>query len=51
MSDLTDYPWNVHVSMGGVSFYGPGMESKMEAESIKNVVESDADVDVEVIHQ
>jgi hypothetical protein len=45
------YPWNVHVTLGGVSFDGPGMESEMEAEAIKNIVEQDTDADVEVIRQ
>lgn len=45
------YPWNVRVDLGGVTFEGPGMESEMEAEAIKTIVESDADVEVEVFHQ
>jgi len=45
------YPWNVHVSAGGVSFTGPGMESRTEADAIADMVESELDADVEVIRQ
>lgn len=47
------YPWNVRVDVGGVTFHGPGMESEMEAEAIKNVVEgADSELDtVEVVRQ
>lgn len=48
---LGTYPWNVRVDLGGVTFEGPGMESRDEAESIKHVVETSADVDVEVFKQ
>ncbi|MFC7216507.1 hypothetical protein ACFQO4_20825 [Saliphagus sp. GCM10025334] len=53
MTQAHRYPWNVRFDLGGVTFDGPGMESKREAESIKNIVEStaDADVDVEVFKQ
>lgn len=51
MALTSSYPWNVRVSLGGVTFEGPGMESEMEAEAIKNAVESSADVDVEVFRQ
>lgn len=51
MTDLTNYPWNVHLSMGGVSFYGPGMETEAEAKQIKEIVESSEGVDVEVVEQ
>jgi hypothetical protein len=45
------YPWNVHVSVGGVSFTGPGMESRTEADAIADIVEDEIDGDVEVIRQ
>lgn len=46
------YPWNVRVDIAGVTFEGPGMESKIEAEGIKHVVEESADVqNVEVFRE
>lgn len=48
MTDSSGYPWNVRVTLGCVSFSGPGMESKDEAEAIAGFVERDADVDVDV---
>jgi hypothetical protein len=50
-TDSSHYPWNVQVHLGGVTFEGPGMESKQEAESIKQIVEESAGVDVEVFQQ
>lgn len=43
MTDPSDYPWNVRISIGGVSFIAPGMESEQEAEAIKSIVESSSD--------
>ncbi|WP_276257183.1 hypothetical protein [Halomontanus rarus] len=53
MTLTSSYAWNVRFDLGGVTFEGPGMETKREAESIKNIVEADAnaDVDVEVFKQ
>jgi hypothetical protein len=49
---LSGYPWNVRVDAGGVTFEGPGMESRIEAEAIKSIVEESADVqNVEVFRQ
>ena len=46
------YDWNVHIVVGGVSFEGPGMETRAEAEAIKNIVESEDGVQkVEVFRQ
>lgn len=46
------YNWNVHIVVGGVSFEGPGMESRQEANAIKVIVEDSADVQkVEVFKQ
>jgi hypothetical protein len=48
----TGYPWNVRIDLGGVTFEGPGMESRDEAEAIATVVESSEPVDgVEVFRQ
>ena len=38
------YDWNVHIVVGGVSFEGPGMESREEAEAIKGIVENECGV-------
>lgn len=47
-----DYPWNVEINVGGVTFSGPGMETKPEAEAIKNVVEAEESVEsAEVVNQ
>lgn len=35
------YRYNVRVDLGGVTFTGPGMDSKSEAEAIKQMVEHD----------
>lgn len=49
---MSRYPWNVRIDVGGVTFEGPGMESEMEAEAIKGIVEADADLqNVEVFRQ
>lgn len=46
------YPWNISIDVGGVTFTGPGMESEMEAEAIKNAVEHKDDVqNVEIFRQ
>lgn len=46
------YDWNVHVVVEGVSFDGPGMETRHEAEAIKGIVESnDAVQKAEVFKQ
>ena len=39
----SQYDWNVHVQVGGVSFEGPGMETRAEAEAIAEIVEADTD--------
>lgn len=51
MSDPSDYPWNTHVGLADVSFYGPGMDTREEAESVKNIVETRTGLDVEVVEQ
>jgi len=46
------YDWNVHIVVQGVSFEGPGMESRQEAQAIKQLVENDESVQkAEVIQQ
>lgn len=32
------YPWNVRIDVGGVTFEGPGMETEAEARAILNQV-------------
>lgn len=53
MVDATDYPWNIRVDLGGVTFTGPGMEGPTEAEGVAQLVESSAEAveDVEVFEQ
>jgi hypothetical protein len=53
MLQATDYPWNIRVSLGGVSFTGPGMESEGEARSVASIVEEteEAVASVEVFEQ
>jgi len=49
---ISGYDWNIRVDLGGVTFEGPGMETRQEAEAIKNIVESSEDIDgVEVFRQ
>jgi hypothetical protein len=36
----TEYPWNIRIDVGGVTFVGPGMESEEEAEAIKRIVDA-----------
>ena len=51
-TDRSGYPWNVQIDLGGVTFEGPGMESREEAETIATIVESSEPVDgVEVFRQ
>ena len=46
------YDWNVHIVVSGVSFEGPGMETRQEAEAIRDLVEQNEDVQkAEVIQQ
>ena len=45
------YDWNVQIDVGGVTFDGPGMETKQEAEAIASIVESSSGVDVEGFRQ
>lgn len=52
MSLKNDYPWNVRILLGGVTFEGPGMETEQEARGIKTIVESKDSVEnVEVFRQ
>lgn len=52
MTDATDYPWNIRIDVAGISFTGPGMESRQIAESMKSNVEQEDSVDkVEVFSQ
>ena len=46
-----EYSWNVRLNLGGVTFEGPGMETENDAKAIKSIVESGADVHVEVFRQ
>ena len=49
---MSGYPFNVRVDLGGVTFEGPAMNSRQEAEAIKHAVESGSEVDgVEVFKQ
>ena len=49
---MSGYPFNVGLDLGGVTFEGPGIESRQEAEAIKHVVESSGDAEgVEVFRQ
>ncbi len=48
----SEYPWNVRILVGGVTFEGPGMETEREAQGIKNIVEKTEGVEnVEVFRQ
>lgn len=50
--ERVNYPWNVQINLGGVTFEGPGMETEEEAQAIKSIVESSEPVDgVEVFRQ
>ncbi|WP_225334264.1 hypothetical protein [Halomicrobium urmianum] len=50
--NANQYDWNVQVHLGGVTFEGPGMETRAEAEAIKGIVEESSEVDeVEVFRQ
>lgn len=53
MSIASQYDWNVEIDVGGVTFTGPGMETRQEAVAIAGIVESSAeDADrVEVVRQ
>lgn len=44
---MTD-SWNVRIDVGGVTFVGPGMGSRAEAESVKSIVEESTGEEVEV---
>jgi len=49
---LTQYPWNVEIDMAGVTFTGPGMDSKASAEAIARLAEDEESVNsVRVIQQ
>ena len=41
---MSDYSWNVRVTIEGVTFEGPGMESRGTAEAILGLVEDRAEV-------
>lgn len=45
-SDL--YPYNISVDVGGVTFTGPGADTREEAERMADIVEKSAGVDVDV---
>jgi hypothetical protein len=45
MTDATDYPWNIRIDVAGISFTGPGMESRQTAEAMKANVEQEGSVD------
>jgi hypothetical protein len=50
--NTTDYPWNLRIDVAGVTFTGPGMESKQAAEAIKtNIEQKDAVDNAEVFSQ
>lgn len=52
MSSPQNYPYNIRVELGGVTFTGPGMESEMHAQRIKEIVEGSTQVEgVEVFEQ
>ncbi|AEH39476.1 hypothetical protein [Halopiger xanaduensis] len=42
--NTSGYQWNVQINVGGTTFTGPGMETKRQAEAIKNLVEGKDDV-------
>jgi len=47
---MTPYPWNVEIVVAGVTWYGPGMESKGVAESVADVArDCDGVVRAEVV--
>lgn len=51
-TERSGYPWNVQINLGGVTFEGPGMETKQEAQAIKSIVEGSEPVDgLEVFRQ
>jgi hypothetical protein len=53
MNLASQYDWNVEIDVGGVTFDGPGMETRQEAVAIAEIIESstdDADR-VEVVRQ
>ncbi len=37
----SQYPWNIRIDVGGVSFEGPGAESRREAMALKRTVEDE----------
>jgi len=41
MSLSNQFPWNIRIDVGGVSFEGPGAESRREAMSLKRIVEDE----------
>lgn len=50
--NASHYPWNIQVDLGGTTFTGPGMESRQEAEAVRDIVERTGGVDgVQVIEQ
>lgn len=52
MTDASEYPWNIRIDVAGISFTGPGMESRQTAEGMKATVENEEGVDnVEVFSQ
>lgn len=51
MTDASAYDWNIRIDVGGVTFTGPGMETRDEAEAVASIVERDSGVDVGVFRQ
>lgn len=52
MIDASAYPWNVQLHLQGVVLTGPGMETRAEAEAIKELLAGEENVtNVVVIEQ
>lgn len=50
--NASEYPWNIRIDVAGVSFTGPGMESRQTAEAMKANIANEESVDnVEVFSQ
>lgn len=47
----TGYKWNIKIDVGGVTFTGPGMDSKTEAEAVAEMVEKSSGNEARVIEQ
>jgi uncharacterized membrane protein len=47
-----EYPWNIRINVGGISFTGPGAESRSDARALEKIVQDKDDVqNVEVFKQ